>query len=154
MSNKDKEVLLKRYTCGCEVRETPDKFTERAVHIFPCPLHKTAGNLYRALFDVQVGMALNRDNETPESLRYVIGASMEIIQEALATASGITATAVPDSRYLALLKEPLLYIQKMVSGMFKDSDTIDFGARKLSAEKEIGKILAYIEDGSGKAVPK
>lgn len=154
MSNKDKEVLLKRYTCGCEIREVSDKITKRTTSMFPCPVHKAAFDMYSATSNVQAGLALNQNNETPESLRYVIKAALEIIKGALPTPEGTTAPETRGSAFLAPLKEPVLYIQKCVSGMFKDSDTIDFGACKLSAEKEIGKILAYIEDGSGKAVPE
>ena len=144
------EKMLKRYTCGCEIREIPDKFTKRTTSMFPCPLHKSAPEMYSALWDVQAGLSLNQGNETPESLRYVIRASLEIIGGAMPTAEGATPTVkTQGSAYLALLKEPLLYIQKCVSGLFKDTDSMDFGARKLSAEKEIAKILNYITPGKG-----
>ena len=51
---------------------------------FNLAVYKSAPHMHSALNEIRVGLALNQNNETAESLRYVIKASLEIIDKALA----------------------------------------------------------------------
>jgi len=56
--------------------------------IYNAHLIAAAPDMYETLKEIQLGLALNQDNETPESLQYVIRCSLELIAKARDKAEG------------------------------------------------------------------